>query len=211
MKRLVLFVLLGGIVFMGGCTGTNSPDGGKNPVATIEMENGGQIVLELYYDKAPETVKNFIALAQNGFYNGTGFHRIMPGFMIQGGDPNGDGTGGPGYTIKGEFAKNGVDTGLSHVRGIVSMARRGDPSGIDELDKAYYDTAGSQFFIVVSDSEFLDEKYGAFGEVLEGMDIVDRIVQGKASGDRAIEPELIKSVTVDTFGKTYSEPERLSK
>ena len=138
----------------------------KKPIVTIEMEDGGIIKLELYPNKAPETVNNFINLVQNGFYNGLIFHRTIPGFMAQGGDPEGTGMGGPGYKIKGEFKENGIENNISHLRGIISMARS------MELD-----SAGSQFFIVTDDSEFLDGKYAAFGKVTDGMSIVDKICE----------------------------------
>ena len=137
----------------------------KNPIVTIEMEDGGLIKLELYPQKAPETVNNFISLVNKGFYDGLFFHRTIPGFMAQGGDPEGTGMGGPGYGIKGEFKDNGVENTISHLRGIISMARSSMPN-----------SAGSQFFIVTDDSTFLDGQYAAFGSVLEGMDVVDKIV-----------------------------------
>ena len=178
----------------------------KKPVVTIEMEDGGKIKLELYPSKTPETVNNFISLINKGFYNGLIFHRTIPGFMAQGGDPDGTGMGGPGYGIKGEFKENGVDNNISHVRGVVSMARSGHP-----------DSAGSQFFIVTDDSEFLDGKYAGFGSVIEGMDIVDKIVKTRVitrssfgeGKDRPVEPPVMKKVTVETFGATYSEPNKI--
>ena len=178
------------------------------PVVTIEMESGGIIKLELYPSKAPETVNNFIYLIKQGFYDGVIFHRTIPGFMAQGGDPEGTGMGGPGYSIKGEFKENGVDNTISHVRGIVSMARSNHP-----------DSAGSQFFIVTDDSEFLDGKYAAFGSVIEGMDEVDKIVKSRVitrspfggGKDRPVEPPVMKKVTVDTFGEEYSEPNKLPR
>ena len=178
------------------------------PVVTIEMESGGIIKLELYPSKAPETVNNFIYLIKQGFYDGVIFHRTIPGFMAQGGDPEGTGMGGPGYSIKGEFKENGVDNTISHVRGIVSMARSNHP-----------DSAGSQFFIVTDDSEFLDGKYAAFGSVIEGMDEVDKIVKSivitrstfGGGKDRPVEPPVMKKVTVDTFGEEYPEPNKLPR
>lgn len=178
----------------------------NKPVVTIEMEDGGIIKLELYPSKAPETVNNFISLVKKGFYDGLFFHRTIPGFMAQGGDPEGTGMGGPGYSIKGEFADNGFENNISHVRGIVSMARSSNPN-----------SAGSQFFIVTDDSTFLDGQYAAFGSVLEGMDEVDKIVKTRVitrspfggGKDRPVEPPVMKKVTVDTFGVEYPEPNKL--
>lgn len=180
----------------------------NKPVVTIEMENGGIIKLELYPSKAPETVNNFISLINKGFYDGLTFHRTIPGFMAQGGDPEGTGMGGPGYSIKGEFSNNGFENNISHVRGIISMARSSNP-----------DSAGSQFFIVTDDSTFLDGQYAAFGSVLEGMTVVDEIVKTRVitrspfggGKDRPVNPPVMKKVTVDTFGETYSEPNKISK
>ena len=177
---------------------------GTNPVATIEMENGGIIKVELYPDVAPNTVKNFISLANSGFYDGTIFHRVIPDFMIQGGDPSGNGTGGPGYTIPGEFTANGFDNQLSHTRGVISMGRRGN-------QVAGFDTAGCQFFICVADCDWLDGQYASFGKVLEGMDVADDIVSADRDGnDKPFEDQVMKSVRVDTFGVDYEEPVTLS-
>ena len=178
----------------------------QKPIVTIEMEDGGIIKIELYPNKAPETVNNFISLIKKGFYDGLIFHRTIPGFMAQGGDPEGTGMGGPGYSIKGEFKENGFDNSLSHVRGMVSMARSMMP-----------DSAGSQFFIVTDDSQFLDGKYAAFGQVLEGMEVVDKIVKSRVitrspyggGKDRPVEPPVMKKVTVETFGVEYEEPHKL--
>ena len=170
-----------------------------NPIVTIEMESGGKIVAELYPEIAPETVNNFVYLAGQGFYDGLIFHRVISGFMIQGGDPDGDGTGGPGYCIKGEFLMNGFKNTLSHKRGVLSMARAGHP-----------DSAGSQFFIMHADSKFLNNQYAAFGKVTEGMDVVDAIAAVKTdANDRPREEQKIKSITVDTQGQTYPEPNKL--
>ena len=172
----------------------------ENPIVTIEMENGGKIVCELYPDVAPQSVRNFISLASKGFYNGLIFHRVISGFMIQGGCPQGTGMGGPGYCIKGEFRLNGIKNDLSHKRGVLSMARAQSPN-----------SAGSQFFIMHADGEFLDGQYAAFGKVLEGMDVVDAIAD--VATDRADRPKTeqkIKSITVDTKGETYPEPEKLA-
>lgn len=178
----------------------------QNPVATIEMENGGTITVELYYDKAPNTVKNFIYLANSGFYDGVIFHRVIPGFMIQGGDPDGLGTGGPGYRIKGEFTNNNVKNDLSHARGVISMARQGN----NYFPASAYNTAGSQFFIMHADYTGLDGDYAAFGMVTEGMDVVDAIAATPTeTGDRPVTEQKMKSVRVETFGVEFGEPERI--
>jgi peptidyl-prolyl cis-trans isomerase B (cyclophilin B) len=163
------------------------------------MENGGKIVIELNPAKAPNTVKNFISLVKSGFYNGVIFHRVIPGFMIQGGDPTGTGRGGPGYTIKGEFASNGFkQNNLSHEVGAVSMART----------MASNDTAGSQFFICVADDSDLDGDYAVFGKVVEGMDVANAIANVKRDrSDKPYEDQKIKTATVETYGVTYDEPE----
>lgn len=172
----------------------------KNPEITIEMENGGIIKAELYLDTAPNTVKNFVALVQSGFYDGLIFHRVIPGFMIQGGDPQGTGMGGPGYGIKGEFQLNGFNNPLKHTRGVLSMARSMRP-----------DSAGSQFFIMHADSPHLDGQYAAFGKVTAGLDVVDQVAAAPTDGqDRPQTEQRIKKVTVDTFGVEIDEPEKLS-
>ena len=169
----------------------------SNPIVTIEMENGGIIRAELYPEVAPNTVRNFVSLAQKGFYDGTIFHRVIPGFMIQGGDPDGTGMGGPGYCIKGEFKLNGVKNNLSHKRGVLSMARAQSPN-----------SAGSQFFIMTDDAPHLDNEYASFGMVIEGMDVVDAIVNTKRDWhDRPRETQRMKTVTVDTQGVEYEAPE----
>ena len=168
-----------------------------NPIVTFEMENGKTFKAELYPDKAPNTVNNFLSLVQAGFYNGLIFHRVIAGFMIQGGDPNGTGTGGPGYHIKGEFSANGfAQNDLSHVRGILSMARAQHP-----------DSAGSQFFIMHDNADYLDGQYAAFGKVLEGMEVVDEIANVKTDwNDRPYEEQKIKKMAVETFGTDYPAP-----
>lgn len=168
-----------------------------NPIVTFEMENGKTFKAELYPDKAPNTVKNFLSLVKKGFYDGLIFHRVIAGFMIQGGDPKGTGTGGPGYHIKGEFANNGFKTNdISHKRGVLSMARAQMP-----------DSAGSQFFVMHADGEFLDGDYAAFGAVVEGMETVDEIAAAKTDwNDRPREEQKIKKVTAETFGAEYDEP-----
>ena len=167
----------------------------KNPVVTIEMENGNVIKAELYPEIAPNTVNNFISLINKGFYNGTIFHRVIPGFMVQGGDPDGTGMGGPDYSIKGEFTDNGFKNKLKHTAGVLSMARTMDPN-----------SAGSQFFIMVANAPHLDGQYASFGKVIEGMDEVKRIVSVKRDyDDKPKEDQRMKTVTVDTFGKEYAE------
>ena len=171
----------------------------QNPIVTIEMENGSLIKAELYPEKAPNSVNNFISLIQKGFYDGLIFHRCIPGFMIQGGCPDGTGMGGPGYAIKGEFSKNGFQNDLIHDRGVLSMARANNPN-----------SAGSQFFIMVDKAPHLDGSYAAFGKVIEGMEIADAIVSGKTDwNDRPREKQVMKKVTVDTFGTDYPEPEKV--
>ena len=180
----------------------------KVPVATIEMQTGSIIKMELYYDIAPNTVKNFIALANKGFYDGTIFHRVVKSFVIQGGDPTGTGTGGPGYLIKGEFSNNKHPNHLSHERGVVSMARQGNPYN----PPAAYDSAGSQFFILHADAKYLDKDYAAFGMVVEGMDAVDAIatcVTGVQS--KPIVEQKVKTIRVETFGEEIGEPETIAE
>ena len=173
----------------------------SNPIVTIEMENGKKITAELYPDIAPQSVRNFISLANSGFYNGLIFHRCIYGFMIQGGCPDGTGMGGPGYCIKGEFAANGVPNDLRHTRGVLSMARA-----------QAMDSAGSQFFIMHKTSPHLDGSYAAFGKVIEGMDVVNKIAETRTDySDRPLEDQVMKSVTVDTFGETYPEPNKLDR
>lgn len=171
----------------------------KNPVVTITMENGDQIKAELYPDIAPVSVNNFISLIHKNFYDGLIFHRVIKGFMIQGGCPDGNGMGGPGYSIKGEFAQNGVDNQLKHTEGVLSMARSMQP-----------DSAGSQFFIMHKNSPHLDGSYAAFGKVTEGMDIVDKIANTPTDyNDRPLDKQVIKTIVVDTFGEEYPEPDKL--
>lgn len=168
----------------------------KNPLVTIEMENGGVIEIELYPDIAPNTVANFVELVQKGFYDGLIFHRVIPGFMIQGGDPEGTGMGGPGYGIKGEFAMNGFKNDLKHTTGVLSMARSQRPN-----------SAGSQFFIMVDDAPHLDGQYAAFGKVTEGIDVAQAIVSSPRDwSDRPREDQVMTKVTVETFGVDYDEP-----
>ena len=170
-----------------------------NPIVTIEMEDGGIIKAELYPEIAPNTVNNFISLINKGFYNGVIFHRVIPGFMIQGGDPLGRGTGGPGYSIRGEFRLNGFKNDLKHTAGVLSMARSMAPN-----------SAGSQFFIMHEDAPHLDGQYASFGKVLEGMDVVDRIARTRRDfNDKPRMEQKMKFVTVDTFGVEYPEPEKV--
>ena len=169
----------------------------KNPIVTIETSQG-KIQVELYPEIAPNTVNNFISLVKKGFYDGTIFHRVIPGFMIQGGDPEGTGMGGPGYSIRGEFARNGFDNPLKHTRGVLSMARSMFP-----------DSAGSQFFLMVEDAPHLDGDYAAFGKVVSGIEECDRIVSVPRDGrDRPYQDEKMVKVTVVTFGQEYPEPEK---
>ena len=169
----------------------------KNPIVTITMENGGVIKAELYPEVAPNTVNNFVDLVNRGFYDGLIFHRVIPGFMIQGGCPEGTGTGGPGYSIKGEFTSNGFKNDLKHSKGVLSMARAMHP-----------DSAGSQFFIIVADAPHLDGQYASFGKVIEGMDEADKIVKSKRDVyDRPYEDQVIKTMTVDMQGESFKEPE----
>ena len=171
----------------------------QNPIVTIEMENGGKIVAELYPEMAPNTVANFVELASAGFYDGLIFHRVIRGFMIQGGCPSGTGTGGPGYNIKGEFTSNGFENNLKHTEGVLSMARAMHP-----------DSAGSQFFIMHKTSPHLDGSYAAFGKVTEGMDVVNAIAESPTDYmDRPMTTQKIKSMTVDCFGVDYPEPEKM--
>ena len=170
-----------------------------NPVVTFEMANGDIIKAELYPEIAPITVNNFIALVKDGFYDGLIFHRVIKGFMIQGGDPMGSGMGGPGYSIKGEFDRNGFENKLKHGCGVLSMARAMSPN-----------SAGSQFFIMHQDAQHLDGQYAAFGKVTSGMDVVDAIAATRTGrNDRPVEEQKIASITVDTKGETYPEPNKL--
>lgn len=172
----------------------------SNPVVTIEMEDGATIKAELYPEVAPNSVNNFISLIQKGFYDGLSFHRCIPGFMIQGGCPQGTGMGGPGYSIKGEFTQNGFQNDLAHDRGVLSMARAMDPN-----------SAGSQFFIMVDKAPNLDGGYAAFGKVIEDMETADAIVSSKTDwNDRPRQKQMMKKVTVETFGVDYPEPEKVS-
>ena len=171
----------------------------QNPIVTFTMENGDVMKAELYPDVAPNTVNNFISLVKKGFYDGLIFHRVIAGFMIQGGDPEGSGIGGPGYSIKGEFNYNGVENNLKHSRGVLSMARAQHP-----------DSAGSQFFIMHADAPHLDGQYAAFGKLVEGEDVLDSIASIDTDwSDRPRTPQVMNTVTVDTFGVDYAEPETL--
>ena len=172
----------------------------KNPIATIEMDTGKVIKIELYPDIAPQSVYNFISLANEGYYDGLIFHRCIYGFMIQGGCPQGTGMGGPGYCIRGEFASNGWPNDLLHTRGIISMARAADPN-----------SAGSQFFIMHKDAPHLDGDYAAFGAVMEGMDVVDEIASAPRNmmTNKPKKPQVMAKVRVETFGETYPQPEKL--
>jgi peptidyl-prolyl cis-trans isomerase B (cyclophilin B) len=213
---IVCFLLLS--MFMVGCKSetisksstdkptestTKSSVNKTSPIVTIEMENGAKIKIELYPASAPNTVNNFISLVQKGYYNGLIFHRVIPDFMIQGGDPKGTGTGGPGYSIKGEFTSNGFTNNLKHTRGVISMARGGTNN----------DSAGSQFFIVAADSannsDSLDGKYASFGKVIEGIEEVDKIVNEKRNANnKPLKEQKMRTVTVDTFGVKYEEVQK---
>ena len=169
-----------------------------NPIVTFEMQDGKTFKAELYPDIAPNTVNNFLSLVKKGFYDGVIFHRVIAGFMIQGGDPKGVGTGGPGYCIRGEFTSNGFKNTLAHTRGVLSMARAMNPN-----------SAGSQFFVMHADAPYLDGQYAAFGKVTEGMEVVDSIaVVDTDMRDRPLQPQVIETVTVETFGEEYPEPKR---
>jgi peptidyl-prolyl cis-trans isomerase B (cyclophilin B) len=171
-----------------------------NPIVTITMENGDVMKVELYPDIAPNTVNNFLSLVEKGFYNGLIFHRVIPGFMIQGGCPDGTGMGGPGYAIRGEFAQNGFPNDLKHEPGVISMARAMHPN-----------SAGSQFFLMHETSPHLDGAYAAFGKVTEGLEVIDKIAQVPTDGsDKPLEPQVIQSMTADTQGQEYPQPEILS-
>ncbi len=219
-KTMVLFTLIF-VVFVGGCASkaqnkvANTPKAtkavdpskevktekganDKNPIVTIVMQDGSTLKIELYPEIAPNTVRNFVSLVHSGFYNGLNFHRIIPDFMIQGGDPDGTGTGGPGYSIKGEFSANNFNNTLKHERGVISMARSND-----------LDSAGSQFFIMVKANSTLDGQYAAFGKVTKGMETVDKIVSVETDmSDKPKKDQKMKTVTVDTFGVTYGKVEK---
>lgn len=172
----------------------------QNPIVTIEMNDSKIIKLELYPELAPNTVNNFLSLVNKGFYDGLGFHRVIYGFMIQGGCPEGTGMGGSGYSIKGEFAANGFENDLKHTAGVISMARAMNP-----------DSAGSQFFIMHKDAPHLDGQYAAFGKVTEGMEVVNEIAECDTDfGDKPLDPQIMVKVTAETFGETYPQPETLA-
>lgn len=213
MKKLKIILLgLSLLLILAACSTQNKDEGSdvesdgalvqsseSNPVVTIVMENNDTIEIELYPELAPNTVNNFISLVDSGFYDGLIFHRVIPGFMIQGGDPDGQGTGGPGYSIMGEFSKNDFDNNLKHDRGVISMAR-----------SQSFDSAGSQFFIMHDANTGLDGEYAAFGTVIDGIDTVDAIASGETgSQDRPKEEQVMKQVTVDLKGETYPEPKKI--
>ncbi len=200
-NKITVFVIILMTFMLSSCASSSSASTRKNPVATITMKNGGLIKIELYPDKAPNTVNNFISLANSKFYDGLTFHRIEEGFVVQGGDPEANGSGGPGYTIKGEFSDNGfTKNDLKHTTGVISMARRSQP----------LDSAGSQFFIMLADQPSLDGKYAAFGKVIEGMDVVNKMVSDFKEGN-VTDFSVMKTVTVDTFGAKYSKPEKIKE
>ena len=212
-KGVILVGISAMLIGLIGCTNnkTSNPNNDEEsevsvesteelPIATIKVKNFGTIKAELYPNKAPNTVNNFISLANSGFYDGLIFHRVIKGFMNQGGDPDGVGTGGPGYSIKGEFSSNGyTNNDLKHTAGVLSMARASNP-----------DSAGSQFFIMAEDASYLDGEYAAFGKVIEGMDVVEEINSVKTDqNDKPLEDVVIESITVDTKGINYKEPEKI--
>ncbi|MCM3739839.1 peptidylprolyl isomerase [Oceanobacillus luteolus] len=208
MKKLLLLMTFLFIVFLVACNNETEKNEAsnpndypneveENPIVTITMENNEKIIAELYPKIAPNTVANFISLIEDDFYDGLIFHRVIPGFMIQGGDPEGNGTGGPGYSITGEFSSNGFENDLAHERGVLSMARSQSP-----------DSAGSQFFIMVEDSPHLDGEYASFGKVIEGMEVVDAIVSvERDERDKPYEDQTIQSMEVDLKGYNYPEPD----
>lgn len=212
-KGVILIGISTMLIALAGCTNNNTSSQntdeknetkvestGELPIATIKVKDFGTIKAELYPDKAPNTVNNFISLANSGFYDGLIFHRVIKGFMNQGGDPDGIGTGGPGYSIKGEFSNNGyTNNDLKHTAGVLSMARANDP-----------DSAGSQFFIMAEEASHLDGDYAAFGKVTEGMDVVEAINSVETnSNDKPLKDVVIESITVDTKGIDYKEPEKI--
>lgn len=201
-KKLLIATIAASIFCLVGCSSNKTNISQENlPVATIAIQNLGDIEVELYPQVAPNTVNNFISLANDGFYDGITFHRVIKDFMIQGGDPDGIGTGGPGYSIKGEFANNGVENNLKHTEGVISMARSYDN-----------DSAGSQFFIMTGDSPHLDGEYAGFGKVIDGMEIVHQIENVETDmNDKPTTPVVIDSIKVDTKGVTYNKPETISE
>ncbi len=213
MKWIPIILTMAVMFIMTACNAGVSSGGNDsvktNPQVMIEMESGAKIVLALYPDMAPNTVNNFISLVNKGYYDGVIFHRVIEGFMIQGGDPQGTGTGGPGYMINGEFPNNDFPQNtLKHERGVISMARQGSQTN----PKSRYNTAGSQFFIMHENSNFLDGDYAAFGRVISGMEEVDRIASVKTDADdKPITDEVMKKVTVELFGVTYPEPETIAE
>lgn len=201
LKRILVLALLP-ILLMGCIPQEQEPIDQENPVATFTMEDGSIFKVELYPDTAPNTVRNFIELAQAGFYDGLIFHRVIPGYIIQGGCPQGSGTGGPGYSIKGEFAANAFENHLSHQKGVISMARV--PNNPD--------SAGSQFFIAVGDAPHLDGDYAAFGQVISGLETAEKIsLVEKDEDDRPLAPQRIKSVSINTFGRSYQPAEKIGR
>lgn len=195
----ILIVAIIVLVAVNSCSEQESVSINDNPVATITMEDGSIVEIELYPNVAPNTVNNFIELANSGYYDGLIFHRCKPGFMIQGGDPEGTGRGGPGYTIKGEFANNGFTNNLKHTRGVISMAR-----------SQAYNSAGSQFFIMVDTATHLDGDYASFGKVISGMEVVDAIVANETDeNDKPLVDQVIKSIRVDTKGIEYPKAEKI--
>ena len=202
-KIIALLLALCLLAGMGSACGSRT-----QPLATITLSDGDEILIYLYPDKAPNTVANFIYLANSGFYDGLIFHRVVENFVIQGGDPNGDGTGGPGYTIEGEFENNGFrKNDIAMEKGVIAMARF---STNGESSAEAYNSAGSQFFILLGNKDSLQGEYAAFGKVIEGMETVNAIAETKTGfNDKPLDPQVMKSVTVETFGVDYPEPEKM--
>lgn len=209
MKKILSLVLVLTLVLATGCQakkpaaagGSEAANGSNGPTVTISVKDYGDIVVELDPVAAPNTVKNFLSLANDGFYDGLTFHRVISGFMIQGGDPDGVGTGGPGYSIKGEFSSNGIENPLKHTRGVISMARSQAP-----------DSAGSQFFIMHADADFLDGEYAAFGKVISGIEVVDKIAEvEKDAMDKPVKDVVIEKMTVDAKGFDFSNVETVQE
>ncbi len=203
MKKTKILLTMVLVVLLTACSTKGNDDGeafvpsGDHPVVTMTMQSGDVVEMELYPEVAPNTVNSFISLIEDNYYNGLIFHRVIPGFMIQGGDPTGTGTGGPGYTIPGEFSSNKHENNLKHTRGVLSMARSGHP-----------DSAGSQFFIMVEDAPHLDGEYASFGKVISGEEVLDKIVMTETKADKPIDPQVIESMTVELNGYKVKEVKR---
>ena len=195
----IAVLIVGLLLFSCGSGVALAAEPAPNPLVTMDLGELGTMEIELFPAIAPNTVANFISLVQQGYYDGVIFHRVIPGFMIQGGDPTGTGSGGPGYSIRGEFSQNGFENDLKHIRGVISMARTSIP-----------DSAGSQFFLMVEKAPHLDGAYAAFGQVVKGIEVADKIVNAERNrADRPLQDQKIVKVTVETFGVEYPEPEKL--